>query len=251
MNHEPNADESIHELIALSAVNALDPDEQAALDAALVERPDLRDELDELRATAATLAEATAEPPPPSLRADVLAAIAAEPQLPSRAPADHSVPATSSPPATNVVPLASKRRRWTTAVTAVAAVAAAVLAFVVIAPGDDDGQIDVAAVVDADDRLTMPMGGELSGMQMVHSPSMGATALVGTAVPPPQGDDVYELWLIRDAAKEPLGTFLPDDDGDVALMLDASVSPDGATFAVTVEPPGGSDQPTTPPVAST
>ena len=103
-----------------------------------------------------------------------------------------------------------------------AAVAAAIVAFVVVAPGSGSDPVDVAAVVDADDRVTVPLDGELSGMELVHSPALGASALVGSAIPTPDDDDVYELWMISDAAPEPVDTFRPDEDGDVELLIEDS-----------------------------
>jgi len=247
MNHEPN-DDDLRELLALAAVDALDADEQAALDHDLAGRADLRAELETLREAAATIAAATAEAPPPAMRANVLAAIADEPQL------ARAAPVATTPPtgvADNVVPMrAPRRRRWTAAIGAVAAVAAAIVAFLVIAPGSGSDPVDVAAVVDADDRVTVPLDGELSGMELVHSPALGASALVGSAIPTPGDDDVYELWMISDAEPEPVDTFRPDEDGDVELLIEDATSPDDVVFAVTIEPPGGSEQPTTPILAA-
>ena len=104
MNHEPN-DDDLRELLALAAVDALDADEQAALEHDLAGRADLRAELEALREAAATIAAATAEAPPPAMRANVLAAIADEPQL---APA---APVATTPPtdvADNVVPMRAR-----------------------------------------------------------------------------------------------------------------------------------------------
>ena len=84
----------------------------------------------------------------------------------------------------------------------------------------------------------------------MHSPALGASALVGSAIPTPDDDDVYELWMISDAAPEPVDTFRPDDDGDVELLIEDAASPDDAVFAITIEPPGGSEQPTTPVLAA-
>jgi anti-sigma-K factor RskA len=57
---------------------------------------------------------------------------------------------------------------------------------------------------------------------------------------PPQGR-VYQLWKIEGGAPVSLGVL----DGQGKLVPDA---PDGLTLAVSVEPPGGSEQPTTAPI---
>ena len=79
-------DQELRELLALSAVGALSEQEQAELDAALSDRPDLRAELDGLHAAAAVFADAVAESPPPALRSSVLEAIASTRQEAAIAP---------------------------------------------------------------------------------------------------------------------------------------------------------------------
>jgi anti-sigma-K factor RskA len=44
-----------------------------------------------------------------------------------------------------------------------------------------------------------------------------------------------------------MGTFMPGATGDVAVVVEGYG--DGAEWAVTVEPEGGSDQPTSDPIA--
>ena len=68
--------------MALHAVGALTDTEQQELELAMADRPDLRKEMDALRDLASTMADAVSEPPPVALRAGVLDAIAATPQLP-------------------------------------------------------------------------------------------------------------------------------------------------------------------------
>ena len=58
---------------------------------------------------------------------------------------------------------------------------------------------------------------------------------------PPANEQVYQAWAIADAPLS-LGTF----DGRTFLSTEA-VS-EGSTFGLTLEPPGGSDQPTTTPL---
>jgi anti-sigma-K factor RskA len=58
-------------------------------------------------------------------------------------------------------------------------------------------------------------------------------------------DQVYELWTIQDTP-QPAGTFTASDPTSVIALPAAAVSAD--QIAVTVEPAGGSDQPTSDPV---
>jgi anti-sigma-K factor RskA len=240
-------DDELRELLALAAVGALDPPERAALEEAIADRPDLRVELAELEAAAVAMAEVSAEDPPAGLRDAVLGAIAGVAQLPA-----HDAPAVAAPPPSgDVVDLraARRRRRWWAPVAAAAAVLAILAGVLVVAVNDDGGGGDIAAVVDADDAVTTELTGALSGLRLVYSADQQAAALVGDDIPVPEGEDVYELWRIVEAP-ERMDIFRPDDNGRVELFLpDTSVA--DATFAVTVEPPGGSDQPTSDIIAST
>lgn len=230
-------DDELREMLALAAVGALTDEEQTELDAALAGRPDLRAELDGLRAVATTMAEAVADAPPPGLRARVLDLVADTPQLPPDPIA----------PIAPVVPItAARRRRWV----AVGAVAAAVVALVagvlIVSPFDDEGQDEVAEVLDADDAVEIPMPGELPGLTIVHSADEDAAVLLADAVPVPEGDRVYELWAIRDGTPERFATFRPDDDGRLSVYA-AGLDPASAEqWAITEEPAGGSDAPTPP-----
>lgn len=58
---------------------------------------------------------------------------------------------------------------------------------------------------------------------------------------PPNADQVYQAWEIADAPVS-LGTF------DGRTFLSAEVVAEGNTFGLTLEPPGGSDQPTSTPI---
>jgi hypothetical protein len=60
-------------------------------------------------------------------------------------------------------------------------------------------------------------------------------------VAPPVGS-TYQLWLIVDDQPVSVGTFEPDTSGVAELLV--TVNP--SRVAVTQEPDGGSDQPTTP-----
>jgi anti-sigma-K factor RskA len=245
-------DEQLRELLALEAVGALSDTERAELDAAIEDRPDLRAELESLRGAAATMADAVSEPPPSGLRARLLDTIAATPQeppLPSAAPPIAPAPEPEAErPVAPVVPItAARRHRWMRWGAVAAAAAAAVIAVLVVSPwsGDDTGD-RIAAVVDAPDARTIELTGELAGLRLVHSTSVGDSVLEGDGVSRPTGDNVYELWRLAGAAPEPIvRTFRPSDEGRVAVLVEG-LDPRDDDFAVTEEPQGGSDEPTLP-----
>jgi anti-sigma-K factor RskA len=68
-----------------------------------------------------------------------------------------------------------------------------------------------------------------------------------TQMPPPPGDQVYQAWIERDGEVSPSGTFVVERDGSANAVVDGSLA--GAdSVLVTVEPRGGSPQPTSDPV---
>lgn len=64
--------------------------------------------------------------------------------------------------------------------------------------------------------------------------------------PPPT--KVYELWIIPAGGKPvPFGTFRPDSHGSATMVMDKPLPENAQTFAVTLEPDPGSEQPTSTP----
>jgi hypothetical protein len=241
-------DDELREQLALHAVGALTEAERMELEDVLRTRPDLQAELDDMLEVTRLLADAVAAPPPPAMRAAVLDAIAATPQLPR----DASPPPPAVPLAP-VVPIgAGRRRRFVAVGAAAAAVVAVVVGALVVAPWSDDAADDpVAAVVEAPDAVEIAMpgtgeAGSLPGVTIVHSPSEDAAVLLADEVPVPEGDRVYELWAIRGGTPERFATFRPDESGRLSVYA-AGLDPASAeVWAITEEPAGGSDTPTLP-----
>jgi anti-sigma factor RsiW len=225
----------IHALSGAYAVDALDDIERAQFERHLAECAECRAEVASLRATAATLAETSATTPPPALRDKVLAEIATVRPLPP------AVPAGAAP----------RRRFRLAALAAAAAVIAAVGGGLVVAEpwADDTGQTQVSAVdrvLQAPDaeRYTQSVNG--SQATLVRSPSLNRAVLVTEDMAPPPQGKVYELWLDHEGiGMVPAG--LMEQGGEQAVLLEG----DPATAigaGITVEPAGGSEEPTSPPV---
>jgi hypothetical protein len=92
----------------------------------------------------------------------------------------------------------------------------------------------------------LPTGGQAT---LVFSRERDAAYLVMNNVPPPSAGTVYQMWLLRDGQAVPAGTM---DSASVTPSTTAVVPDigDSTALAFTVEPPGGSAQPTTEPFAS-
>ena len=233
----------IHTLTGAYALHALSESERAAFEEHLAECAACRKEVAEMQETAARLGSAVATEPPESLRRDVLAAIHRVRQLP--------------PEGNQVVPMRS--RRWPLGLTSLAAAAAAVAAIVlgaqVVQLSEEAQQAEqrladigsrygaVAEMIAAPDTKIMAATAGDMRATVVVSPRHHKVAFLPKHVPEPGEGKTYQLWLIgRDGAHS--AGLLPDRDTPVV----ADTIRGANVLGVTVEPEGGSKQPTTQPV---
>lgn len=278
----PASLEAFHGLAAAYALDALDSDERAAFERALAESPELRDEVGAYAESAAHLAEQV-EPaePPPSLRDRLLAQVEATPQVASDAAtvaapsavapeptatatpespavAAPEAPAPEAPETRPAGPAESAaRRRWFQrpgAIIAAAAAAVVLVAGVVVGvgwPGPNGwgAQRERAAIAAAPDAQSQTLEAEGGGeITLVSSAEQGRSVVIAEGLPELGDDQTYELWYIDDSGAAPAGTF--DVSGDETWrVLEGSFTP-GVVVGVTVEPAGGSPQPTTEPIVA-
>lgn len=228
----------IDDLIALAALGELTEAERRELDEAAAGDPIVAADLEDALAAAAALQRGHAEEPPPSLRASVLASVAATPQ--------------DGPSAAPVVSLQDERhrRRFRPAVlAAAAAVALFVAGGVVLLVSRDDASDPIAAVVDAPDATTRVLDGQIGTLTVVYSADEGAIVVEGAGVPVLDDSATYQLWLVGDDGAISVGVFRPDADGTVSERF-SDADPTGFVLGVTEEPAGGSESPTLPILAS-
>lgn len=225
----------IHALSGAYAVDALDDIERAQFERHLAECAECRAEVASLRSTAALLAETTATTPPDRLRERVLADIGTVRPLPPAV-------GTSAPP---------RRRRRTAALVAAAAVIAAVGAGVVATEpwADETRQTQVSPVervLQAEDAEQYTQTVDGSRATIVRSASLNKAVLITRDMAPPPQGKVYELWLDhKGVGMVPAGIMT--EGGEQRILLEGD--PATATGAgITVEPAGGSEEPTLPPV---
>jgi anti-sigma-K factor RskA len=224
----------IHALVGAYAVDALDDLERAAFERHLAECAECRREVAGLREAAGLISETTTAEPPAELRDRVLAGIGGIRPLPPE------------------VPVARPRRRRT-ARWLVAAAAAVLLVGggVVVAeqPWSDSQSQNVAdQVLRASDakRTSLDFPGGASAT-VVHSDSLGQAVIVTKDMPPPPAGKVYELWLDQPGrGMVPAGLMPVESDQTVILSGDAATA---TAAGITVEPEGGSPEPTTEPIA--
>ncbi len=223
------------DLIALAALGELTETEAAELDAAATSDSEVAAELAAALSAAAALQRSIQEVPPAMLRASVLGAITAM---------DQDV----APAASNVVSINRARSRRFAPLATAAAVLLLVAGAVVVTSINDSASTDsVAAVMEADDASTRSFAGSLgNSLVAAYSPTEAALVISGAAVVAPEADETYQLWLIDDSGgATSVGVFRPDEDGEVSVRF-GDTDPSDFSLGVTLEPSGGSAQPTMP-----
>ena len=213
----------LHDLTAGYALDALGPDERARYEEHLASCERCRDELQGFWQVAGALGRAAGGPTPPaSLRDRILE------QARDERP--------------NVVPL---RRRIAAPVLASAAAVAAVVAVALgvwsfgLSNDLDDANSVLAVLSDPNARVHTTADGEAN---LVVTPSGRAALVVKMLAPAPAGKD-YEIWVFENGVPKSAGLF----ERPGATMLSRKVEP-GQTVAVTLEPDGGVDAPTSDPL---
>ncbi|MCF2129337.1 anti-sigma factor [Strepomyces sp. STD 3.1] len=235
-------------------LHALPPDEEAAFEHHLASCAACREEADALAATAALLAAGQLRAPSPEVRRRVLAQIGTVPQERDVAP-DRDLEQAAA--------LAARRRRrgqralaFALAASVAAAAALGGIAWWQHSEADtareqireaEAGAEALAGVLAASDATisttTLSDGATAS---VVTSRSEGEAAFIAAGLPPLSGDQVYELWYGRGDEHWPAG-LLPGTGGDVAHVMEGPLSK-ATAVGITVEPAGGSPQPTTKPL---
>jgi anti-sigma-K factor RskA len=184
------------------------------------------DEVRAVRETMAVVSAATAVEPPDQLRDRLLTEVSAAP----------------------VVELRRKARPWRTTVLAAAAAVAIGLGALGVglalrpAPAPSTAEQVFAATDVRTVTGQIPTGGTAT---VVFSREKNAGVLVMNNVAPPAPGTVYQMWLIGDKGPESAGTM----DAKAVAPSTTAVLPDlgsSKALAFTVEPPGGSAQPTSP-----
>jgi anti-sigma-K factor RskA len=243
----------IHALSGAYAVDALDPAERMLFEQHLATCPDCRAEVDSLREAAAMLPETSLAEPPPGLRERLLADIATVRPLP---PVVEPIPLPAQETAAdaNVTSLESRRRRFRPALVAAAAVVALIGAGVVASqPWNNDSSNQQTQLTAADRVLKDPDAQHVlkefpdgATATVVRSEAEGKAVLMTSRMPSAPDGKVYELWLQKDGVMVPAGLMPDKADQTVLLSGDAN---DATAVGITVEPAGGSDRPTSAPIA--
>jgi hypothetical protein len=237
----------LHLLTGAYAVDALTGAELDEFEKHLRRCTSCTEEVRGLQETAARLGLTTAIEPPPWMRREVLAAASRTRQLP---PSGGRLLARDAPRRV------TRLRRSLPRSAAAVAVAAVIVVLAVVQVNTrhqleqtQQGSRAMAAVLVAPDahieRSSTTVGGTVTAVISARD----REAVVTTADMPAQADaKIYQLWVISGSLARSVG-LLPGSatTGVTAPVLAADVQP-GDRLGITVEPAGGTRQPTTTPI---
>ncbi|PWC04961.1 anti-sigma factor [Agromyces badenianii] len=265
----PDSFEALRGALAAHALDALDAEERAAVERALAADPALRDEADGFAETSALLAAAVAPvEPPPALKSRLLAQLDALPQQRPEAAATTAAPpappAAAAPEPEAAAPRHARepgraervaQRRWFQrpgAIIAAAAASVVLIAGAIIGvgwagPNGWGAQREMAAIAEASDVQSSTHEVDGGGAVTLYwSAEQGRSGVIVEGLPDVGAESTYELWYIDDDGPQSAGTF--DVQGEETWrVLDGAFAP-GVEVGVTVEPAGGSPQPTSDPI---
>lgn len=258
--------EDVHALSGAYALDALDAEETARFEAHLAACPTCAEEVAELRATAAVLGITTEVAPPASLRSAVLADISSIRPLPpltndGRADDEHGDTDQDSgahggqPLAAPISLHARRQRRLLRRPLLLVAAAATVVAGAGIGWSQLEDDAPAGPNLTAAERVLaapdakrvdkrFPDGSEAA---VVVSRELGKAVIITDGMSPaPNGHD-YEVWFQSSAGDMVRAGLMPDiRDNTMVLEGDASRA---VGIGITVEPDGGSQQPSADPIA--
>jgi anti-sigma-K factor RskA len=256
-------------LSASYALNALSDDERTAFETRLDESPEIRTEVAEMTETALLLGRAV-EPVTPSagLRSSIMGLLDSTPQLPrletaaQDARADDSSAASWSPASPSgelrqPSPLARQRWFMRPVVLAVGVAAAVALVFGAVSLGSiglgqrpanvavaDPSMSQILAASDVQHTAAdISTGGSAT---LYWSNKLGRSAVVLNGVSSLPSNKTYQLWYINGSKIASAGTVNASSNG-VTQVLQGDLKT-GDVVGITVEPTGGSNQPTTRPI---
>jgi anti-sigma-K factor RskA len=222
----------LHTLSGAYAIDALTSEEAEQFATHLEGCQACRDEVRELQEASARMGASEAIAPPAALKARVLAAADQLPQLPPK------VTPTS----------AARQRRLGAWIGAVAAAVVIIAGGIVGITQMNDNEAPVASdpvsqVFSASDAKTASVDTPEGPVRVAMSTDSGQMAVDTMRLHSLSKSRVYQMWALHNGRATSVGV-IADLKGGKVMPIPAS----GTTVAITVEPEGGSKQPTSKPI---
>lgn len=216
----------VDDLLAAYALDAVDDADRARVEAHLDGCATCRREVEELREASVALSDGFDVAPPPQVRQRLLEQVAAEAQV---------VQPIGRPP---------RRSQWVWGLAAAGLVAVGSWGVWEVL---DEDLTSVEQVIQADDAVRHEAELDGTPVVVVTSQAQDRAVLVAADLPALPEGQVYQAWFLREDGVIDSAGLLTDPGADAELAGD----PDGVTaVALSVEPAGGSTQPTTDPVVA-
>ncbi|GAA3532848.1 anti-sigma factor [Aeromicrobium panaciterrae] len=228
--------DDLHSLIAPYALDALDDLERARFEIHLAQCASCQSELAGFVVTATRLGEAEELPPPAGLRDRLMAEVTTTRQ---------ERPVVAAPAKPGVL----RRTLPRLAIAAAFLVGAVGVGGYVTEHNQTDDlraeQAAISKIVSASDARTTTKTYDGGGhVRLISSDIADGAYIVASGMPNPGHGKVYQVWVVKDDSPVSEGVFTTEGS---MVMEDL----DGADrIAITVEPKGGSKQPTTPPITT-
>lgn len=228
--------DNIHMLAGAYALDALDDLERVRFEAHLDACDSCATEVASFHDTTALLGAADELPVSADLRSRVLADIEHVRQV--------------GPVTARVSSLAPRLVSVAAAVLAVAVLGLSVVTAGLRREVDElEPYADIAAIIQAEDAVTLTEQVGDAQLRVVASPGTGAGAVLANGMEQAPTGHAYQLWLLtEDERALPAGLLDIGQDGHGEHVMEGDM--DGVVaVGLTVEPAGGSEQPTTEPIA--
>ncbi|MGB5951673.1 MAG: anti-sigma factor [Ornithinimicrobium sp.] len=241
----PHADD----LIAAYALNAVDDDERRLVEEHLSDCAACREELALYVQAAVHLTGGQDVAPPASVRAAVLGTIAEQVEGPSGRAGGRADGDSSATPddVAELAPARSERRRPLAALWGLAA--AGVIAVGGFAVWQNGDLSPVEQVVQAEDAQRVEATYEGETLAVVSSADLDQSVLLSDDLPALSEGEVYQAWWVdADGVITSAGVIDGEADPDAVEMPLEGQPDQPAALALSVEPTGGSEQPTTDPL---
>ena len=241
----------IHTLSGAYALDALDPAQAAAFERHLESCAECSAEIRSFNASVAVMADDAVEAPPARLRGSILSAISDVRPLPPIVAEDGTPEVELAP----VIALDSRRGRkittWFAVAAAVLGIAMAGAVWRSVTLQSQVSQLataaaDLNAVLTAPDAQTVAQSVGDARATVVMSMSEGEAVLVTSGMAPAPAGSTYQVWFVGASGTAASAGFVPDGPSSATLLTGDPAS--AVAVGVTVEPEGGSPQPTTTPL---